>query len=911
MSSYAAEARRGRGRVVFVEGEAGIGKTRLLDESVGSSPGVVRRGVAAELGGNLPFAVVVDALGIDLRAARIGRLLLTATGEKDTTWPGDLEFRVGEALLAHIEDQCADGPLTLILEDLQWADSSSLLLLYRLGRRAGQLPLLVVATRRLTPERPAFDRLVAGLPEPQRGRLVLGPLAEGDVQAMARAALGGEPGRGLLDHLAAAAGNPLFVTELIDAIRRSAALSRDAAGNIDVAAGALPGSLGVLVLHRLSFLPAETLDVLRLAALLGASFSVHDICAVLSRSALVVAAHLRPALTAGVLEDAGERLRFRHDVIREALYLDLPGPLRNQLHIEVAQALTAAEAPAEWVAEHLLRGASPENPEVGSALRQVAARLTGRAPGLAADVLARAAELAVDAVERGVILTERTQALWRSGRLAEAEAACRSVLAGRSEPEAWLVLSQILVSQGRMAEAAAAIDEGLAASAVSGYVEARLLAWAAWIRVSMADLTGAEERAWWAEMAAKDCADRFARIIALATRAQVTHLAGSFGEAIEIVREALRLEAEPGHVEHFPLHVVLGTILFDAGRLDEGRAAVGHALTACENRGFRWEVPSCYWLAARGWFLAGRWDDAVAELRAAETLAEDFGIRANTVYGHVISATISLHRGDIPGTRRALAAAERESERLGPYRMDPVVRIRAALAEGSGAPEQALALLREAWERCAGAGMASQFPFLGPDLVRLSLEAGDGAAAEAATAAVEEVEVQAGAAVVGAAALRCRGLVADDPAALAEAASRYLGSGRPLEAAQTSEEAAAVLARQGRALEARALLEGALAHYAGLRATYDSARVEARLRDLGVRRGRHGTRRRPRHGWASLTGTERTVAALVAEGLSNPQIAERLFLSRHTVHTHVSHILAKLDLTSRVELATEALRRSG
>ena len=146
---------------------------------------------------------------------------------------------------------------------------------------------------------------------------------------------------------------------------------------------------------------------------------------------------------------------------------------------------------------------------------------------------------------------------------------------------------------------------------------------------------------------------------------------------------------------------------------------------------------------------------------------------------------------------------------------------------------------------------------------------------------------------------------------LGEAVRRYQEIGRPLEAAQTSEEAAAALARQGRAQDARALLDLALEHYTGLRATYGSARVEARLRDLGVRRGRQGSRRRPRHGWASLTETERTVAALVAEGLSNRQVAERLFLSRHTVHTHVSHILAKLGLASRVELATEALRRSG
>src|SRR5207249_2421760 len=160
------------------------------------------------------------------------------------------------------------------------------------------------------------------------------------------------------------------------------------------------------------------------------------------------------------------------------------------------------------------------------------------------------------------------------------------------------------------------------------------------------------------------------------------------------------------------------------------------------------------------------------------------------------------------------------------------------------------------------------------------------------TAAMEEVAVRAGTAVVGAAVLRSRGLLTDNPAVLSEAARKYQECGRPLEAAQTSEDAAAALVRQGKAADARALLGLALEHYSLLRASYASARVEARLRGLGVRRGKQGSRRRPRHGWDALTETEPTVAYLVAEGLSNRQIAERLFLSRHTVHTHVSHILA-------------------
>ena len=97
--------------------------------------------------------------------------------------------------------------------------------------------------------------------------------------------------------------------------------------------------------------------------------------------------------------------------------------------------------------------------------------------------------------------------------------------------------------------------------------------------------------------------------------------------------------------------------------------------------------------------------------------------------------------------------------------------------------------------------------------------------------------------------------------------------------------------------------------YERLEAAWDLARAAGRQRALGIRPGRRGPRQRPRSGWESLTGTELKVLQLVAEGLSNPEIAERMFISRGTVHTHVSHILAKLGLRSRVRLAAEASRR--
>jgi DNA-binding CsgD family transcriptional regulator len=108
---------------------------------------------------------------------------------------------------------------------------------------------------------------------------------------------------------------------------------------------------------------------------------------------------------------------------------------------------------------------------------------------------------------------------------------------------------------------------------------------------------------------------------------------------------------------------------------------------------------------------------------------------------------------------------------------------------------------------------------------------------------------------------------------------------------------------------ARPLLEEALAIYEHLGADRDLARAEAVLREAGIRRGTRGRRGRPQFGWPSLTPAEQAVARLVADGLSNRQIGDRLYISRRTVQTHLVHIFAKLDITSRAQLAAQVARQ--
>src|SRR5579875_3604877 len=202
---------------------------------------------------------------------------------------------------------------------------------------------------------------------------------------------------------------------------------------------------------------------------------------------------------------------------------------------------------------------------------------------------------------------------------------------------------------------------------------------------------------------------------------------------------------------------------------------------------------------------------------------------------------------------------------------------RALVMEADGEPGGALAILAARWDRCLSSGIGPQCPALGADLVRLALTAGDLGRARDTAATVTRMACGGEVPWLTGAALRCRGLAEDDAEILQAAADAYAPAARPLYLALACEDAGAAFARLGQQDRSRPLLERAIGIYERLRAARDLARAGAALRGAGVRRGQRGARGRPQIGWPSLTPTEHTVAGLVTEGLSNPQIGERLY----------------------------------
>src|SRR5215472_9357914 len=387
--------------IVLIEGEAGIGKTRLLAEALEDARGrgiQVAAGRAEELERPRPFGLLADALGCarssadPRRAAIAGLLAAEGASEKGpitVTSDSGLRFRAVDAFTDLVEEVALAGPLVLGLDDLQWADPSSLLTLGALGRRLADLPVGLIGCLRPWPRIAELDRLTDALEAAGARYLTLHPLVGEAVTGLVADAVAAEPGLGLLAEVAGAAGNPLFVTELLAALVQEGAIAI-AGGRAEVTETTLPPTLRLTILRRLSLLPQTTLQVLQPASILGSGFSLTDLATVTGRAAVDLSAVLAEAIKARVLEDDGLRLRFRHDLIRDSIYEDLSGSVRRGLHREAGQRLARAGAPSLQVAEHLSRGAVTGDAEAITWLTRAAREAATRSPEVTVGLLERA-----------------------------------------------------------------------------------------------------------------------------------------------------------------------------------------------------------------------------------------------------------------------------------------------------------------------------------------------------------------------------------------------------------------------------------------------------------------------------------------------------------------------------------------
>jgi len=898
----------GRGGAVLVEGEPGIGKSELLRAAAADATGrgcQVFWAAGDPLGTAFPLLPLLDAFAVRESSPDPGRAEVARALRGAYAGPGGgAAAAAAELLLALVDEVCAAAPVLLVVDDLQWADEATVGVWHRLARTVEQRALLVAGAMRPLPRRDDLKALRRGVGP--RAVLRLRPLSDEAVTGLVADLAGARPGEGLRQLAAGAAGNPLYLTELVAALDRGGALTV-AGGTAEVAGGTAPAELAEAIADRLDFLPGPAREAVRAAALLGEDFTAAALAGVLRRPVADLLPALDDARAAGVLVDTGPALAFRHPLIRAALYDELPATVRAAWHAEAAHALDQAGAPLEAVARQLLAAGADQGAAANSWLldwlADNAEALTHTAPNVAAALLEPALTAApVGNPRHDLLATRLAEAFFRLGRHADAARLATRTVARVADPDILVHLYDTLVRcRAGTQHLRHAVDEVNRAAATPGLRpvhRARLGVIAARARCGTSEFDAAEQLAGEALSIATEVGDRWAMGWALSTLGYVTGIRGRLPEALEAFERGLAVTSDDPALSDLTLHLMynLAEALVWLDRVGEARECLLEQGALADRSGNLTRLL----LAQRGLvgllFATGQWDDTLAECELP-----DQGVRPDSAC--IVSgcaAIIEFHRGDTATAHRYLTVGAVHAERLDDLVLGHWTAALAFDREQSGHPQAALALLTTDTDQI------QETEVWLADAVRLAVALGESATAAAVTARAETFPGVDDIPRRQAIAAHCRGLLDADPALLLNAADRYERAGRPLPRAQALEAAAVLLAERGEAAAARRHGNVALRTYTELGAAWDITRLRGALRARGARLGARAAERAAATGWDALTPTEAKVVDQLARGRSNPQIAAQLMLSRRTVETHVSHILRKLDLTSRVDIIVAA-----
>jgi DNA-binding CsgD family transcriptional regulator/tetratricopeptide (TPR) repeat protein len=674
-------------------------------------------------------------------------------------------------------------------------------------------------------------------------------------------------------------------------------------------ANRVPHRLEDSMRRRLARITPAGERVVTMAASLARQFTATQIAALARMPLADLLDPVREVIDAGLLIERGGRLAFQHDLAREAVRSAVPGPVRRALDREAADVLLAGGALPVEVAAQLAASAEPGDVTAVRALAEAAESLGMTDPGASADIASVALSLAPSRHPlRGPLVARRTVSLFAAGRSGEARAfadnALRQNLPADQEAEVRLSLAAMFAISAD--DRAGNARQGLSLSGLDADQRARL--WASLFHNLL--VAGRLEEGLAIEpevranvFASTDLAAQyFFQIGCSAMEYQLGRYEPSLRLLQGVNRERLAGFDDP---RERLAHSYRSWLLAALDRMDEAIAVAEDGLASAQRDRQNWAVHVFETWKGRHLLHLGRLDEANAALEGRFHLAD-----AHLIVGVLDAASVvALGRTKLHLAAKRGADEVAEMAKVMLATTVPVVRKLAAWylavhAMASGDPGQAhrwLCVLGEA-ERLS---LFPLFPMEAADdplLVRMALQAGDSELAKAvAELAAQRHELNPGVPSVAAAAAHARGLLNGSRGDLEQAAEILLTCPRPLALAAALEDLGCARLADGDRGGAVDAFDRVLRICVGTGAAGDAARARMRLRELGVRR-RVQSLDRPKLGWESLTGAELQVARLAAAGCTNRAIADRLFVSPHTVNTHLRHVFDKLEIRSRVDL---------
>jgi DNA-binding CsgD family transcriptional regulator len=937
------ELAEGSGAALEVVGEPGIGKTRLLAELAGRADEcgyLVLFGSASELESDLPFSVFVDALDDYVQSLEPERLASLDDGTRaelaqvlpslpaiTTSHGGPLgheRYRAHRAVRTMLEVLATTRPVVLVLDDLHWADPGSVELVGALLHRQPAAAVLMAVAMR---PRQVPDRLSAGLERAHRAgtltRVELGALTLDEVQELVRDRDGDTNASVLYEE---SGGNPFYVQELTRSLARASG-ARFRSDVLDLGGVEVPSMVAAALLEELSLLTDGARALLEGAAVAGDPFEPELAAAGAGTSEQSAIAALDELLARDLVRptEVPRRFRFRHPLVRRAVYEATPAGWRLGAHERCAEVLATRGAPAAARAHHVERSARQGDLDAIATLRESGDAAAHRTPASAARWYAAALRLLPETApveDRVELLRARGAALAATGQFAESQdALLESIRIAPRDAAALRVRLVVTCARlehlvGRHRDARARLERALeelpnptSPEAVGLMIE---------LAVDEIYRTVPEEGREWgirAIEAARSIGDPVLLAAALAVRAATAALSGAAREAAEPREEAAQLVARlsddqlAGQVDALA-HLAIAEYYTDgfkaAGRYAARAVAISRA-TGQED-----VFPAVHTLLGGSLCLQGRVAEGTKVLDDAVESARLSGNAHALAWALVNRASVAWAIGDL----ELAAALSEECGEVAKELDDGLVTVSRAvtyaptlyeLGDPAGAAELLLRFVGDDELRLGKSGWGSRSLEL---LTRCLLDTGRRAEAEPIVAAMTARADEIGSATANAMARRAEAALALHDGRCVEAAELALTAAELLDGIDDRYDGARARAYAGRALalggendRAAAELERAAAAFESFGATRYRDEAVQELRKLGRTVYRRSAKSAGDGGLSELTARELELARLVVERKTNPQIAAELFLSQKTVETHLRNIFRKVGVANRVELA--------
>jgi ATP/maltotriose-dependent transcriptional regulator MalT len=936
-------------RVLQITGESGIGKTRLLSyvaEQAGDAGYLVLSGRAAEFDTDEPFGVFLDALDQSFggrRARALENLDDEHAGELASVFPtlaahmtqhraepparpggvGMDRYRLHRAVAALLDGLAAGRPILLSVDDLHWADPASVELLLYLLRRPPGAPLFVAVAFR---SRQLQSNTAAVLQQAQRdsrGELIeLSPLSAQEASALLPAELPSAVAERIYSD---SGGNPFYLQELIRALASDA---QAAIEPLNGDPGRVPPTVTAVIASEFDRLAAQGRELIQAASVLGEQFEPELAREIVAMDAAEAVLALDELVDRDLVQAAQVPglFRFRHPIVRRAVYESAKGGWRRAAHARAAEVLSARGAAASTRARHVERSASLGDGEAIAVLTEAGAAAGPRAPAAAAGWYSAALRLLPeqhDAAQRLELTLAIAVSLGSAGKLRESRNAFQEVLA---------LLPPDPELQGSAVAAAALIEhllgkhdeaQGLLLSALSGLDDRSAGAGELKLGIAVgcffsADWSGMR---YWAQKASENEGSPILEAGANAAMALAEYGLGNVAAAREHATRAAAVADRLSDSDWAPQLqsiCLLGWAEYCGGRFDEAERHMSRALTVSQTTGQEHLSAAMLVVAAMSNLAVGRLSLASEQ---AETAIDTSLLAANDLFltwALTVRCMVEIDCGSpMSAVRYGQKALEAGIQSRSRWSSVATLYLAEAWLE-AGEPE------RFRKELFAGQSAPLLPPFLFYAvhayelLTRAELELGLSDAARRWADQASEVAEALGLDGPSAEAQRAQatlmlsmGSFADAARAAQASAEQAERAGQPIQAARSRLLSGIALGRAGDAEAAVEQLRRAEQTFAAHGTSRYRDQAARELRQLGVHVSATRGPIPAQAGLGALSKRELTIAQLVHEGRTNRQIAEQLSISLKTVENHLAKIFRRLDISSRSQLATLVERSRG